>query len=118
MTREIKFRAWSKNENKFVDDFIIDRLGNEYQYNKCEFWGDDRDVVVMQYTGLKDKNDEEIYEGDIVRRYINSRGKMYKSNFERNIIPVVFENFAWNIRKQTDRLEIIGNIYENPEIIK
>jgi uncharacterized phage protein (TIGR01671 family) len=76
--REIKFRAWCKQEKCFVTDFIIDRLGNEYQYNKCEFWGDDRDVILMQYTGLKDKNGVEIYEGDVCAApYVDPKGNVH-----------------------------------------
>lgn len=111
---EIKFRAWSKIEEKFVDDFVIDKLGNEYQYNKCEFWGDDRQVVLMQYTGLKDENGKEIYEGDIVELGIPKRNP---KKFIRK--EVHFANGCFNPRTLSKgHWKIIGNIYENPNLIK
>lgn len=65
--REIKFRAWDTEAEEFVDDFILDRLGNYYETNKCEFWGDDRKLILMQYTGIKDRNGRDIYEGDLLK---------------------------------------------------
>lgn len=114
--RELKFRAWDKKSKQFVDDFIIDRLGNEYQTNKCEFWGDDRDIVLIQYTGLKDKNGKEIYEGDVIKNYqadINivnfSYGCFGFQNYHAGHIPL-------HIQGINEKSEIIGNIYENPEL--
>lgn len=122
--RVIKFRAWDKADKKmyprvgislygiqcykdndnFPEQLIIDRGQNCFE--------------IMQYTGIRDRHGKDIYEGDIVRRYINSRGNLYPSNYRKNIVIIEFKNAAWTIRKQTDRYEIIGNIHENPELLE
>ena len=69
----------------------------------------------MQFTGLKDKNGKEIYEGDVVR---------YSANKEEHISEVVYIESFFGVEKHTGILssfypiEIIGNIYENPELLK
>ncbi len=114
--REIKFRAWSKKENQFVDDFIIDNLGNHYQTSKCEFWGDDRDLIIMQSTNILDRNGKEIYEGDILKL---SHGNPY-------IVKWFLEDSMFGIEEikgiaigmiVPDK-QIIGNICENPDLLK
>jgi uncharacterized phage protein (TIGR01671 family) len=132
MQREIKFRAW--------DDGKMNHFGD-----KCEHWHDEiitffetirADSIVMQYTGLKDKNGKDMYEGDIIQyddkisviRYscaeyicdyyqksdiegINGFLKGYES---LNKIIKVEGNYSFPIKN----IEIIGNIYENPELLK
>lgn len=123
--RPIEFRAWDKTNKEFVTDFVLDYLGNEYQTNKCEFWGDDRNIILMQFTGLKDKNGVKIFEMDIigdsavVYNYdafglINLHAYTKHNNYDEN-------NFYLHKRLSNisfDELIVIGNIYQNPDLLK
>lgn len=117
MNREIKFRAWQKwHEYMFTPDYIDFINGNVII---GEHDGDSRyeDIPLMQYTGLKDKNGKEIYEGDILKASnsiikIVFKGRGYEGIYlnkeEMNELPIQNNNYLhW---------QIIGNIYENPEL--
>lgn len=130
--REIKFRAWDKGTNWmcFIDAIYQPVGGVHQKYdlhvisNDKKIGGANRDEIeLMQYTGLKDKNGVEIYEGDIlseVGHYVNSDKKMYMEvNWQKN-------HSAWMRGKYTRMTpkniqhynsEVIGNIYENPELL-
>lgn len=75
-----------------------------------------RAISIMQYTGLKDKNDKEIYEGDIVK-HATDEG-VYKVIFEDGgfYVKNLFEYDFQTINEYP--LEVIGNIYENPELME
>jgi len=126
--REIKFRAWDKIAKKFMwpwpDGFHLlgettcfDLIGQQLkerspEKNTLEMLND---VELMQYTGLHDKNGKEIYEGDIFR--------IPETPPEVNVIKYV--DGAWYLHPHglylTDwynRGEVIGNIYENPELLE
>ena len=130
--REIKFRAWNKTTKEMENDVHKSHVWKlAIQTNDCR--------ILMQYTGLKDKNGKEIYEGDIVKF-----GKNMYSPFENSIAEVEwFEaNLKYILKKKhikkddKDPLvldiedlgnasggvgempEIIGNIYENPKLLK
>ncbi len=126
--REIKFRAWAKAEDKMYyadksDRFRIGFYGCAI-YNG-DTWADD--LVVLQYTGLKDKNGKEIYEGDILQKpilstsYFSRRLNRQVSNGRNKRKTVIWEQSdfkcGWNVVK-SNVWEVIGNIYENPEFIK
>jgi len=102
--REIKFRAWNK-EFKFMSS-------NEHTLLCLLTLLSDKTVVVMQYTGLKDKKGKEIYEKDLVICYTKDGEKVYTH-------PQVVEIPEWHklIWDETNT-EVVGNIYENPKLIK
>jgi uncharacterized phage protein (TIGR01671 family) len=90
-----------------------------------EFWNQGTEAILMQYIGLKDKSGKEICEGDIVRdTYDNSCGqiqyghKEYAGFFIRYSKPKtdLGHSWVWSMFDSKD-LEIIGNIYENPELL-
>lgn len=118
MNREIKFRAWDKScdkmrgENGIKDCFS---LRSDGVYND--------DYILMQFTGLKDKNGKEVYEADIVIH----DGEKIVVNYGIQSVDA-FEGAGFNLwsfygqklggfRLQSE-IEIIGNIYENPELLK
>ena len=130
MTREIKFRAWDKNKKEMFDVSPVWFEENNWYYMDFAKCMEELDCIIMQYTGLKDKNGKEIYDGDVVRTQIRN-DKRYKNQFSEMLSKVCFENgifiikdlsdklIQWNeLYKEIYRLEIIGNIYQNPELLE
>lgn len=119
MNREIKFRAWDSTLKQFLPN-IQNHLGNdEWAFGNILKENGNR-FNVNQYTGLKDKNGKEIYEGDIIK-YFNHRFRdpiihevEYHSEGTSFSIPNLhtMEDF-----EPEEGIEIIGNIYENPELL-
>lgn len=106
--REIKFRAWN---GKFMEirNFNLEwNKKNETHFHKG--------ATLMQFTGLKDKNGKEIYEGDIV---ITDNLLKYYVFFMNGFycLKSVKTNLVIHKIWEMDNLEVIGNIYENPELL-
>lgn len=115
MSREIKFRAWDKHYKRFRDIVLnspISALNNNEIDERFE---------LTQYTGLKDKNGKEIYEGDILRVYDD----FFRDGLDDMYGVVKFDNgrFYLNTFKPYYNetwiyFEVVGNIYENPELLE
>ena len=136
--REIKFRAWDKDRKVIIKDEDIDHIdfkkGIVYWYDIEGSYDENGDtewrqvqavsnnVVLMQYTGLKDKNGKgkEIYEGDIVVgvhwEELDTGIGIDKRSIQGDPFEVKWDEqvLGWNLYGWED-FEIIGNIYENPE---
>ena len=127
--REIKFRAWDKKLKKWtnysisnIDGTLIDFLNKE-----TGFWESDRGgerFTLCQYTGLKNINEKEIYEGDIVRALGFSKWigvAKYSDKNQAFVFECIDKNYSRNIvfMSQFDKsFKILGNIYENPELLE
>jgi uncharacterized phage protein (TIGR01671 family) len=110
--REIKFRAWHKssvtNGSPYMDYILyLDNVGINDQIKIAE----DKNWILMQYIGLKDKNDKKIYEGDIVQ---HDDGDICVVDLIIPISNIKDDLFSW---ANLD-YEVIGNIYENPELLE
>ena len=78
-----------------------------------------KDFNLMQYTGLKDKNNKEIYEGDIVALHNGKYKVIFNTKEARFVLKDAF--FEMDIpftNNNNERMEIVGNIYENPELME
>lgn len=110
--REIKFRAWNKEKAKMDKNFRFD------EFNDVNDYFADDDFVFMQYTGLKDKNNKKIYDGDILRFSNGNIGKVFLSNlragFDVAFNGAIPEELDAGL---ADRSEVLGNIYENKELL-
>lgn len=132
MKREIKFRAWDNRKKKWLCGYEYPNLGGFSLFGETVMLGEwsrmldtylferrkhkQEDLIVMQYTGLKDRNGKEIYEGDILKENLSFGG--HKS------VEYIGNGF-WCKNENGDRSmpteeyrEVIGNIYENPELVK
>ena len=144
MNREIKFRAYIKNDykkeliGKILDvssihlktkKVIIGYSLDKSNYGNKSFSFDD--IELMQYTGLHDKNGKEIYEGDIVKQvsYKYSNDEYGHKGFYENISKVLYKGrafqYEWIKTNEIEMpkdfkenfIEVIGNIYDNPELL-
>ena len=123
--REIKFRIFDKKNKKilevdtlFINEGMFKPVGGDeysvYNYNNAYY------SKLMQYTGLKDKNGVEIYEGDIVRyefNKLNYRIEFVNAEFTARRFYQNIENLYPTEFDYGKECEVIGNIYENPELL-
>ena len=116
--REIKFRAWDK-EMKQMCELTMNDVDDTLMLNDFIAKKQNR-FIFMQYTGLLDKNGKEIYEGDVVvalhqKKAIVFWDKDYACFGTKTIDEIVDKE---NMYYLPDIKEVIGNIYENPELIQ
>lgn len=129
--REIKFRAYDKDDKvmRSWNELILEKDKGDnfyllgYEKNKVET-DYDHDQVLMQYTGLTDKNGTEIYEGDVCKTVISSgsplgtldvvkycNGGFKLVDIEDRLLPINFDN------SDIISIEIIGNVFQNGELL-
>lgn len=124
--REMKFRVWDKFTSKMWEweehnAFSVDK-------GSIKQWFEDADLIHLQYTGLKDKNGKEIYEGDIMRAKVdNEFGSQNEMNLFVQFCPNasgwtltvpdqdIKHHYCWFINKTG---EVIGDIYQNKDLLK
>lgn len=133
--REIKFRAWDKINKKFwskdderkvffpiTDDMIMYfNFENDY-YEEIL----DKNIEILQYTGLKDKNGKEIYEGDILK-YKDPYDKRFKhispveylkTQASFGILDIYGNTIPLYKLTANNYLQVVGNIYENKDLLE
>jgi len=114
--RPVDFRAWDKNLEKIIVDFS-NYAGWETIERGNNAWEMDR-YIKLQYTGLRDKNEKKIYEGDIVVidscRYV-CESRLTEWSFEFRFWALPHKEWCDGSKREK---QVIGNIYENPELIK
>ena len=129
--REIKFRTWDKRFKKMVDVFKIiyydKSIGMKVTVLYRDKWNnthypelEPEDVILMQYTGLKDKNGKEIYEGDILKDTKYKKPVYYEVGFAEGCFFYKYlkTNTYRELWRKNETCEVIGNIYENSELIE
>jgi len=134
MQRELKFRAWDNLKKEWLMGYQYGNRGfsligelmacSEWQAVLCDMVRGDfgehgEHLIVQQFTGLKDKNGKEVYEGDIILGFMSSDGF-------KHVAPVEWTGFGWSaVSRQGNNMiiwlesdfEVIGNINENPELL-
>ncbi|HEL1582767.1 TPA: hypothetical protein TXJ09_001799 [Streptococcus suis] len=105
-----KFRAWDKIRNRIseVERIYIDTKGVRLRDENGEYWRRFDDVILMQSTGLVDKNGKEIFEGDIVRMH---SGELLPVKLHHGM----FEPVCYYASRAFGR---VGNVFENPELLE
>lgn len=132
MSREIKFRAWFDNGKAQDMFFVGDAYGTNHPLDCCRYAQDGQPVTLMQYTGLKDKNGVEVYEGDIVEQYhfTSSSGKV-NNIFHRVVWSDKYSGWSCLNCKSNDESDgspqlwvysktpfaVVGNIYQNSDLL-
>jgi uncharacterized phage protein (TIGR01671 family) len=114
---EKKFKAWHPNSKKWFKDFFLSSDG-AYIYETGDHYNvENGEMVVCQYTGLKDVNGKEIYEGDVLDMGIGAKEIV---EFKKGCFWLRHRHrplYEWLLIDEDSTFEIIGNIYEHPHLI-
>lgn len=115
----IKFRAWNKYNHSMYYDVqdAYDFMGDAPVECFGEILNDTDEWVVMQYTGLKDKNGEDIHEDDIVKSPCGTHKVIFVDGGFCLDTGEIATDLYRMIDSKGNHLEVIGNIYENPELL-
>ena len=133
--KEIKFRAWVDHSDKWNDckprmiyfdekfpDLLLHPRTGEIWFNGDDDTSKKMDskIELMQFTGLKDKNEKEIFEGDVLKsnEYFWKGSNIVVHYHKGGFFPFRFECQESSDLLLSENSEIIGNIYENPELLE
>ena len=112
--KETKFKVWDKLKNKMISEGVEWNIGmiNEHK----------DDFELMQFTGLKDKNGKEIFEGDIIKATYEQEFEFGEVFWDNDSASFDIRGDNWksmeNLQEAPQYYEVIGNIYENPELLE
>lgn len=117
-----KFRAWFKQGSKMVNVATIDFLEKEVKSHANVMYSFD-EIELMQSTGLVDKNNKEIFDGDVLLTYDDELAKVYWDDVLAGwFVDFIYETAELSevadIQSSRSICKIIGNIYENPELLE
>ncbi len=118
----LRYRAWDKLRKRMstVDRIYFDTEGVQLKDGSGLYWRDFRDIILMQFTGLKDKNGTEIFEGDVVRLldslytvfYDSEKGSYRLKPHDDRWVVDYMSNFSHG-----GNFEVVGNICEGKEYL-
>lgn len=125
--REILFRGKRADNGEWVEGYLYITQNGEYEIsNYCKYYNCERNTYIVipetvgQYTGLTDKNGKKIFEGDIVK-YGDT---VHKVVFEQRngtayfgLVYSTLETLSFGYYQDLKQIEVIGNIYDNPELL-
>jgi len=125
--RKIKFRAWDKKKKKMCFVWAVGYYKNgtiaDIKIQQGNKWKNIKNFILLQYTGLKDESDREIYEGDIVKgELVDMLG--YNAGEVKGVVCYVSKWGCYAIGndmvllKDLRNIKVVGNIHENPELLK
>lgn len=121
-----KYRAWDswRKRMSIVDRIYIDTKGVRLYDDFGEYWRDFSDVILMQSTGLKDKNGQEIFEGDILTdegceldEFLSYVYVIFKDGMWY-CMPAKSEGYSGALNEFNEYYSAVGNIYETPELLE
>lgn len=123
--KELKIKAWLKKEKKMVSI-----IGIDFNYEYIRYTEDDnlfnsdykvaefKDIELLQFTGLKDNGGQELYEADVIKFNdgVDDIYGLISYDDEDGTYRVSYENITEHLSEREGDFEIIGNIFENPDL--
>lgn len=127
--KTIRFKAWDKKSKRFETYFHLDSYGIPAVFSKLTFqFEPSSDLILCQYSGLKDKNNVEIFENDIVK--LDIWNPLY-NQFNTHNSQIIFDHGMFMVEKwgcslqdaleredTKNGVEVIGNIFQNKDLLE